>query len=59
MKVDVHINNGSCKTNGNANSDLIKDNGEHAYEQICLRQESDSVTSKKNSDNNGSDERYD
>ncbi|XP_033228607.1 espin isoform X2 [Belonocnema kinseyi] len=60
VKVDVHINNGTYKPINNGNSirsdSIIKDSSEHAYEQICLRQEeNDSVSSssqKKLSDNN-------
>ncbi|XP_051158773.1 espin isoform X2 [Leptopilina boulardi] len=59
VKVDVHINNGTYKPISNGHSirsdSIIKDSSEHAYEQICLRQEeNDSVSSsfqKKLSDN--------
>ncbi|XP_012284803.1 titin [Orussus abietinus] len=55
VKVDVHINNGNYKPLGNGTSvrsDLIKET-EHAYEQICIRQEDESVKSShgKSSDN--------
>ncbi|XP_043480070.1 espin isoform X2 [Leptopilina heterotoma] len=60
VKVDVHINNGTYKPISNGHSirsdSIIKDTSEHAYEQICLRQEENdsSVSSsfqKKLSDN--------
>ncbi|XP_076675302.1 espin protein forked isoform X2 [Andrena cerasifolii] len=44
VKVDVHINNGALDrpSSGNgyvAKSEMARDTTEHAYEQICLRQE--------------------
>ncbi|XP_034952137.1 nucleolar protein dao-5 isoform X2 [Chelonus insularis] len=51
VKVDVHINNGSIKSVSNGNSiksDVIKE-PDHAYEQICIRQdETESVKSGSN-----------
>ena len=45
VKVDVHVNNGTYKPMGNGSasslrSEAAKDSGsEHAYEQICIRQD--------------------
>ncbi|XP_066584473.1 espin isoform X2 [Prorops nasuta] len=57
VKVDVHINNGGLAkgTGGNASSDISRDGSEHAYEQICIRQEETtsvgSYTHKRITDN--------
>ncbi|XP_016838584.1 nucleolar and coiled-body phosphoprotein 1 isoform X2 [Nasonia vitripennis] len=68
VKVDVHINNGTFKPamgNGSVRSELAKDSGsEHAYEQICIRQDEQQQQAspkyaashkKLGSDNAGSD----
>ncbi|CAK9821731.1 hypothetical protein ANTRET_LOCUS405 [Anthophora retusa] len=66
VKVDVHINNGVLDrpSSGNgytAKSEMVREPSEHAYEQICLRQDTEngggvsSATPKKLPDNNTSD----
>ncbi|XP_029046225.2 hepatoma-derived growth factor-related protein 2 isoform X2 [Osmia bicornis bicornis] len=62
VKVDVHINNGLLDRPSSGNgyavkSDMVRESSEHAYEQICLRQESEAagvpaaLAQKKLSDN--------
>lgn len=66
MKVDVHFNNGvldrPLNENGYTNkSEMGQEPSEHAYEQICLRQDSDTggiVSSSQKKLDNTSDRRY-
>nr|XP_034194446.1 hepatoma-derived growth factor-related protein 2 isoform X6 [Osmia lignaria] len=61
VKVDVHINNGLLDRPSSGNgyavkSDMVRESSEHAYEQICLRQEPEAagvaaLAQKKFSDN--------
>lgn len=66
MKVDVHFNNGVLDRPSNENgytnkSEMGQEPSEHAYEQICLRQDSDTggiVSSSQKKLDNTSDRRY-
>ncbi|XP_039312247.1 espin isoform X2 [Solenopsis invicta] len=68
VKVDVHINNGGFvgrphPGNGHAaRSEIARESSDHAYEQICVRQEETSSVSsssrKKPADNTSDSRRY-